>query len=453
MSTDSRYFIATWGCQMNVHDSEKLAGALESDGHKPAQSLNDADIILLNTCSIREKAAEKVFSELGRLRPLKKKNPNLLIGVCGCVAQQEGESIYKRAPYVDFVIGPRATGSLPQIVRRLQSSETRPSQEIRTDTEYREDSIRFPFDEIRRQGSESRKAFVTVIEGCNHRCTYCIVPTTRGPEICRSMDEILAEVRALVATGTLEIEYLGQTVNAFRDSSGNTLAELLLRTAEIEGVARIRFTASHPAQMTNAIMDAMRDASPIVCPYLHLPVQSGSSAVLKRMRRGYTREKYLDKIEALRNRIPNLVFGTDIIVGFPGETEAEFEETLTLLDIVRYETCYSFAYSPRPGTASLAMIDSMPIDQKLTRLNILQARQKEIQAERNALYTGRDVRVLVEGRSKRDATKFSGRTPEYRLVNFTGASEAGRMETVRIVAASPFALRGELKVPEPAGVR
>jgi tRNA-2-methylthio-N6-dimethylallyladenosine synthase len=267
------------------------------------------------------------------------------------------------------------------------------------------------------------------------------------------MDQILAEVQALVDSGIREVEFLGQTVNAYRDTAGNTLAELLLRSAEIDGLKRIRFTTSHPAQMTNAIMDAMRDASPIVCPYLHLPVQSGSSDVLKRMRRGYTRDKYLEKIEALRSRIPNLVLGTDIIVGFPGETEAEFEETLSLLDIVRYETCYSFAYSPRPGTASLAMLDSLPFAEKLKRLNFLQERQKEIQAERNARYAGRDVEVLVEGPSKRNPGKFSGRTPEYRLVNFTGDSQAGRMENVRIVATSPFALRGELKVPEPATVR
>ncbi|HXV76295.1 MAG TPA: tRNA (N6-isopentenyl adenosine(37)-C2)-methylthiotransferase MiaB, partial [Candidatus Polarisedimenticolaceae bacterium] len=339
----SRYHIETWGCQMNVHDTEKLAGLLEQRGMERAAGRGDADLILLNTCSIREKAAEKMFSELGRIERLRRKNPDLLIGVCGCVGQQEGQAVFARAPYVDFVIGPRATGSLPGVLDRLRRGD--PTARRFVDVDYRDDSIRFPYDAIRRESPETAKAYVTIIEGCNHRCTYCIVPTTRGREICRAMAEVLAEVRALARSGVLEVEFLGQTVNAYRDDRGQTLADLLRATAAIDGIDRIRFTTSHPAQMTERLMDAMRDARPALCPYLHLPVQSGSSAVLERMRRGYDRETYLDKIEEIRRRIPEISFGTDIIVGFPGETDEEFDDTLRLLEEVPFDTVYSFAYS------------------------------------------------------------------------------------------------------------
>jgi tRNA-2-methylthio-N6-dimethylallyladenosine synthase len=440
-----RYYIETWGCQMNVHDSEKLAGALERQGYTAAPRVEQADVVLLNTCSIREKAAEKVFGELGRLRTLKTSNPGMLLGVCGCVAQQEGEAIYRRAPYVDFVIGPRATGSLPEIVGRLRRGDR--TARHSTDTEYRRDSIEYPFDAIRREGIGTRKAFVTVIEGCNHRCTYCIVPTTRGREVCRPLPEVLSEVRALAEQGVLEIEFLGQTVNAYRDADGNTLGELLLAAARVDGVERLRFTTSHPAQMTERLMDAMAEASPVVCPYLHLPAQSGSSPMLKAMRRGYTREGYLAKIEALRDRIPGMRFGTDIIVGFPGETDEDFEQTLSLLDAVEYDTCYSFAYSPRPGTAALDLTGEVPLGEKLERLNRLQAHQKIIQARRNDEWVGRSVEVLVEGPSRRDSAEWTGRTPENRVVNFAGSSSAGRLERLTITRASAYSLRGEQTVP------
>ena len=365
-----RYVIQTWGCQMNVHDSEKLAGALEREGYRPAADVAEADVVLLNTCSIREKAAEKVFGELGHLLAVKRRRPELAIGVCGCVGQQEGERIFERAPYVDFVLGPRATASLGPTVNELRAlaPEDRPK---RVHIEYRRDSIEFPFDEIRREGLSRAKAFVTVIEGCNHRCTYCIVPTTRGREVCRPMDDVLAEVRSLADRGVVEVEFLGQTVNAYRDEAGNTLGDLLVAASRVDGIDRLRFTTSHPAQMTDALLDAMAEASPIVCPYLHLPVQSGSTEVLRAMRRGYTREKYLDKIEGLRRRIPGMTFGTDIIVGFPTESVANFEETLSLLDDVGYDTVYSFAYSPRPGTAALELVDDVPHGEKIERLQTL----------------------------------------------------------------------------------
>lgn len=420
---------------MNVHDSEKLAGSLEAEGYREAPSAADADVVLLNTCSIREKAAEKVFGELGRLRPLKDANPDLKIGVCGCVAQQEGERVRARAPYVDFVVGPRATSAIPKLLR--DASPDAPA----VDTAYRRDSIDFPHDRIRRR-IEHGKAYVTVVEGCNHRCTYCIVPTTRGREVCRPMDGVLDEVRGLAAAGVVEIEFLGQTVNAYRDESGNTLAELLRAASRIDGIRRIRFTTSHPAQMTDRIIGAMADASPVVCPYLHLPVQSGSSSVLRDMRRGYDRERYLDRIARLRDAIPGIALGTDIIVGFPTEGDAEFRDTLSLLDEVRYDTCYSFMYSPRPGTVAEAMDDPIPHEVKLERLQILQERQKGIQASRNRAWAGLELEVLVEGKSRRNASRWTGRTPEYRVVNFTGAARPGTLERIRILATSAFSLRG-----------
>jgi len=451
MTAGDRYHIETWGCQMNVHDSEKLAGSMESLGYSKAAGRHDADVILFNTCSIREKAAEKVFSEVGRLRHLKRNNPRLIIGLCGCVAQQEGEAIFARAPIIDFVIGPRATASLPRMLERLRAGDTSVRHSV--DIEYRDDSIRYPFDAIRRESPETGKAYVTIIEGCNHRCTYCIVPTTRGREICRPLDDVLTEVRALAESGILEIEFLGQTVNAYRDRQANTLAELLHAAAAVPGVERLRFTTSHPAQMTESLMDAMLATRPTLCPYLHLPVQSGSSDVLARMRRGYDRETYLAKIQALRDRMPELLFGTDVIVGFPGETEGEFAQTLGLLDEVPFDTVYSFTYSERPGTGAIALGDDVALAVKMERLQRLQARQQEIQRRRNVRWIGEPVQVLVEGRSKRDASRWTGRTPENRIVHFAGETSPGRLEWVEITASTPYSLIGTPCGPPGASAR
>jgi tRNA-2-methylthio-N6-dimethylallyladenosine synthase len=436
-----RYHIETWGCQMNVHDSEKLAGILENEGYAKATAPSDADVILLNTCSIREKAVEKVFSELGRLSPLKRRHPDRILGVCGCVAQQEGREIFARAPFVDFVIGPRAIGSLGPTLARIRVGRSGARRSV--DTEYRDDSIEFPIDRIHREGESTGKAFVTVIEGCNHRCTYCVVPTTRGREVCRDMDDVLGEVRKLVARGILEVEFLGQTVNAYRDARGRTLADLLLASAEIEELHRIRFTTSHPAQMTDTLMDAMAAAGSRLCPYLHLPVQSGSSDVLRAMRRGHDREAYLRKIEGLRRRIPGLALGTDFIVGFPSETARDFEQTLSLLEAVRFDTVYAFAYSARPGTAALELGDPLAAEEKRARLRRLQDRQREIQEQNNRAWIGRDVEVLVTGLDKREGSKWTGRTPENRVVHFAGESAPGRLERVRVLAATAYSLQAE----------
>jgi tRNA-2-methylthio-N6-dimethylallyladenosine synthase len=430
---------------MNVHDSEKLAGSLEREGYSRASSLEDADVVLLNTCSIRERAEEKVYSEVGRLRSLKRRKPGLVLGVCGCVAQQEGERLYRRAPHVDLVIGPRATASLPVLVERIRGGDDRARRSV--DTAYRDDSILFPFDRIRREGMHTGKAFVTIIEGCNHRCTFCIVPRTRGREASRDMDDVLAEVRSLSSGGIREIEFLGQTVNAYRDRSRRTLADLLRAASEIDGIERIRFTTSHPAQMAPALIDAMAEARPIVCPYLHLPAQSGSSSVLRAMRRGYDRDGYLRKVDALRERMPELSFGTDMIVGFPGETDRDYRDSLTLLDAVEFDTMYSFVYSPRPGTSAVGIPGDVPAPVAAERLARLQEHQKGIQERRNRAWVDREVEVLVEGPSKRDSGEWCGRTPEYRVVNFSGPSAPGRRERLRIASSSAFSLRGVLEKP------
>ena len=443
-----RYYIETWGCQMNVLDSDKMSGALEHHGYVRTDDAAEADVVLLNTCSIREKAQEKVFSELGRLKALKDRRPGMVLGVCGCVAQQEGERIFSRAPYVDVVVGTRATSSLPILVNRLRAGDD--SARHVADVEIRNDSIHFPYDRIRRDGEGRGRAYVTVVEGCNHRCTFCIVPTTRGREVCRDLEDVVGEVRHLAARGVHEVEFLGQTVNAYRDAAGRNLGDLLQAAAAVEGIGRIRFTTSHPAQMTESLMDAMRDARPKLCPYLHLPVQSGSSAVLRAMRRGYDRSGYLSRIEALRRRIPEMTFGTDVIVGFPTETDADFEQTLELVREVEYDTLYSFAYSARPGTAALEFGDAVPADVKMERLQRLQAEQQGIQERRMARWVGSVVEVLVDGPDAKRPGVWSGRTPEARVVNFRGESAPGRLERVVVERASPFALYGVPSLPSPA---
>jgi tRNA-2-methylthio-N6-dimethylallyladenosine synthase len=437
-----RYHIETWGCQMNVLDADKMAGALERHGYVRARDAGHADVVLLNTCSIREKAREKVYSELGRLKPLKDLRPDVVLAVCGCVAQQEGAQIFERAPYVDIVIGTRATGSLPILVDRLRAGDE--SARHAVDTDLRDDSIHFPFDDIRREITGAAKAFVTIIEGCNHRCTFCIVPQTRGREVSRDMDDVLAEVRSLAARGFREVEYLGQTVNAYRDERGRTLGDLLMATPSVDGIERIRFTTSHPAQMTDALMDAMASARPKLCSYLHLPVQSGSSDVLRAMRRGYDRHAYLSKIRGLRSRMPDLSLGTDVIVGFPTETEADFEQTLSLLEEVGYDTVYAFAYSVRPGTAAANFECDLPEPLKFERLARLNDLQKRIQSRRNESWIGREVEVLVEGPNRRHEREWTGRTSEARWVHFNGASSPGRIERVRVEKVSAFSLRGEM---------
>jgi len=427
-----RYLIQTWGCQMNMHDSEKLAGILEELGHVPVDSPEQADILLLNTCSIREKAAEKVFSHLGALRPLKDSRPGMVIGLCGCVAQQEGEAIFRRSGLVDFVLGPRAIDSLPRLLEQAESCRSRP-----VDLGRREDSIRFDGSRARR--APGPRAYVTIMEGCNKVCTYCVVPTTRGREVSKSCEEVLREAASLAEAGYREIELLGQNVNAYR--AGSVRLDGLLRMLQrVAGIHRLRFTTSHPAHLTTAIIRAMRDC-PTVCDALHLPVQSGSDAVLQRMRRGYTRRRYLERVERLRAYVPSIAISTDVIVGYPGETRQEFEETLSLLDEVEFDQVFSFIYSSRPGTVAAGEEDAVQLEDKEARLHELQLRQQEIQRRRNQALLGAELEVLVDGISTRG--QMRGRSRSNRVVNFEGdPSSLGQFVRIRVESAGPNSLEG-----------
>jgi len=432
-----RYWIETWGCQMNEHDSEKLSGALEGLGYERAGGPADADLVLLNTCSIREKAEEKVYQYLARLRAARRENPSMIIGVAGCVAQMSGASLRDREPIVDLVLGPRAAGRLPELLARV--TERRGI----VDTTLYQDGL-FRSDRPVRRDPRRVKAWVTVMEGCNKSCAYCIVPTTRGREVYRPLDGILAECADLVADGFAEIELLGQNVNAWRDrEAGEWFDGLLRRVGSIPGLRRLRFTTSHPAQFTDRIIEAMAE-TPAVCHALHLPVQSGSSRVLARMRRGYDRARYLDRVQRLREAMPDIALSTDVIVGFPGETEDDFRETLTLVEEVGFDQMFSFIYSPRPGTPAAMVRDDLPAERKTARLMELQQLQRRIQLERNRARVGRVVRVLVEGPSRRDAEEWAGRTPGNQVVNFAAEGvRAGDEIAVRITAAGPNSLRGE----------
>jgi len=429
-----RYLIQTWGCQMNTHDSEKLAGILEDLGHRIAEDVRSADLLLLNTCSIREKAEEKVFSHLGSLRPLKKLRPDLIIGLCGCVAQQKGEEVFSRSDLVDFVLGPRAIASLPGILEEVRNRRSRP-----LDRQRRDDSILY--DASRAHRAPGPRAFITVMEGCNKTCTYCIVPTTRGREVSKPVEAVLREAVALSEAGYSEVELLGQNVNAYRDGKLH-LGGLLLRLQEVEGIRRLRFTTSHPAHLSDEIITAMREC-PAVCNALHLPAQSGSDSVLERMRRGYTCRRYLDRIERLRQAIPDIGLSTDIIVGYPGETRQEFDDTLQLLQDVEFDQVYSFVFSPRPGTDAALQADVTDRRENEERLQELQFLQREIQRRRNQVFVGRVVEVLVDGPSRMGGSFLKGRTGTNRVVNFPGpASAVGQFASVLVQAAGPNSLEG-----------
>ena len=429
-----RYRSETWGCQMNTHDSEKLAGILEELGYRPAESAAQADVILLNTCSIREKASEKVFSHLGTLRGLKRQRPDLVIGLCGCVAQQEGERIFRRSGLVDLILGPRAIAALPELLEQVRR-ERRPV----LDLGRRADSIRFAGERARR--APGARAYLTVMEGCNKTCTYCIVPTTRGREVSKPAETVLGEAMALSRAGYCEVELLGQNVNAYRDGDIH-LEDLLRRLQQVNGIRRVRFTTSHPAHLTQEIISAMREC-PVVCNALHLPVQSGSDSVLERMRRGYTRRRYLDRIERLRRAVPDIGLSTDIIVGYPGETRREFDDTLQLLRMVEFDQVYSFVYSPRPGTDAALEANAVNRDEKESRLHELQVEQQEIQRRRNQALVGSVVEVLVDGFSRMGDSMLKGRTESNRVVNFPGpASSVGTFAFVHVEAAGPNSLEG-----------
>jgi tRNA-2-methylthio-N6-dimethylallyladenosine synthase len=442
-----KYLIETHGCQMNVHDSERMAGLLEQAGYEPTADDGDADVIVINTCSVRERAEEKLFTRLGELRELESaERVRPVVAVAGCVAQQEGAAILKRSTAVDVVIGTQNLKRLPMLVDQA-SSRLRGAAPI-VDLDPLED-ISFPLGIARR--ADPFKAYVTIIEGCNEFCAFCVVPYTRGHERMRPAGEIVDEVQRAVDTGAREVQLLGQIVNHYQapDDPACDFAALLEGVHAVEGLERIRFASPHPRHVTPRMIAAMRDL-PKVCRHLHLPVQSGSSRVLAAMRRRHTREQYLELVDRLRSTLPDIALSTDMIVGFPGETIEDFQESLTLTRTVRYHSMFSFKYSPRPNTLALKRLpDDVPEDEQRDRIVALQALQKEIQGELYAASVGRVESVLVDSRSRRRDWELSGRTSGNTVVNFSGAPDLiGQTVAVRITEANPNSLRGELLDPQ-----
>ena len=436
-----KVFIRTFGCQMNEYDSDKMADVLAAaEGMEKTDSPEDADVILFNTCSVREKAQEKVFTDLGRVRHLKRRKPDLVIGVGGCVASQEGYAIVERAPFVDVVFGPQTLHRLPALIAQRRRSG-RPQVDVS-----------FPeiekFDTLPPARLEGGSAFVSIMEGCSKYCTFCVVPYTRGDEVSRPFADVLAEVTGLAAQGAKEVTLLGQNVNAYRgemaDGEQADLALLLEYVAEIPGIERIRYTTSHPREVTPRLVDAYARL-PKLAGHLHLPVQCGSDRILAAMKRGYTVLEYKSIIRRLRQARPGISISSDFIVGFPGETEADFEQTMRLIEDVGFDGSFSFIYSPRPGTPAADMPDPTPREVKLARLKRLQQRIDEEARAISGRMVGTVQRILVEGPSKKDAGELAGRTENNRVVNFSGPERLiGRFVDVGVTAALPHSLRGEV---------
>ena len=406
-----RVFVETWGCQMNVLDGRRFAGLLARDGYDETFDESDADVFILNTCSVRDKAEQKVYDRVGRLAKLKRAKPGLVLGVCGCVAQQEGESLLERLPAVDFVLGTGRIETLPSVLRRVREEGDRPC-----DTGFDTDEVVYTPGAIARL--VRHRASITVIEGCNKNCTFCVVPQTRGRERNRRLADVVEESRRLLADGVVELELLGQTVNAFRDPvTGEDFADLVRAVGSLPGLRRLRFVTSHPKNFDTKLIDVMAETA-TVAPYLHLPVQSGSDAVLKRMKRQYTRAEYVDLAGRLRERLPGLALSTDVIVGFPGESEADFEASLSLLEELRFALIYSFTYSPRPDTAATRWEHDVPPREASRRLAALMDLQQEIQRGTHRGLEGRVMEVLVEGLDRK-GIRSSGRSLCSRVVNIT----------------------------------
>mgnify|MGYP000971404834 FL=1 len=441
-----KLFIRTFGCQMNEYDSDKMADVLAaSEPIIRTDTPEEADIILFNTCSVREKAQERVFHDLGRVRPLKQAKPDLIIGVGGCVASQEGEAIVRRAPYVDIVFGPQTLHRLPQLI-----AERRHSKKAQVDVSFPEIE---KFDHLPPARTEGASAFISIMEGCSKFCTYCIVPYTRGDEVSRPFDDVLAEVAGLAEQGVGEVTLLGQNVNAYRGKIGSgeetaDLAMLIEYIAEIPGIERIRYTTSHPREMTTRLVETYAKVPKLVS-HLHLPVQSGSDRVLAAMKRGYTTLEYKSLVRKLRAVRPNISLSSDFIVGFPGETAEDFEKTMRLIDDVGFDASFSFIYSARPGTPAAELTDDTPQDIKLERLMRLQKRIDALAQAVSQSMVGTVQRVLIEGVSKKGADELAGRTDNNRVVNFAGHPRlVNRFIDVRIVSAMPHSLRGEVLTRE-----
>ena len=433
------FFIETWGCQMNEEDSEKLSGMLKRLGYKRTEDRSSADLIIFNTCCVRENAELKVYGNLGMLKKLKIKNPNLIIAICGCMMQQKdmAKNIIKRFPFVDIIFGTHNAYKFPEYLNRVQQENTSV-----IEIQDKESGIveGLPIDR-----ESNVKAFVTIMYGCNNFCTYCIVPYVRGRERSRKPEDIEKEIKELISKGYKEITLLGQNVNSY----GKTLepkvsfSDLLRRINSIDGVERIRFMTSHPKDLTEDVIDAVAECSK-VCEQIHLPVQSGSTSLLKKMNRNYSKEGYLNLVKKIREKVPDAAITTDIIVGFPGETEEDFEETLNLAREVQYDSAFTFIYSKRKGTPAYDFEEQVPEDIKHERFNRLVEVINESSARKNKVYEGRTEEILVEGTSKNDNTKLAGRTRSGKLVNFEGnKKDIGKLVKVHITKATSFSLLGE----------
>ena len=436
-----RVYIKTFGCQMNEYDSRKMAEVLgASHGFTPTDQPEEADLLLFNTCSVREKAQEKLFSELGRWKELKDARPGVLIGVGGCVASQEGDNVFTRASYVDLVFGPQTLHRLPALYDAALAGQRRVL------------DISFPeiekFDRLPEPRAEGPTAFVSIMEGCSKYCTFCVVPYTRGEEFSRPFDDVITEIVSLAEQGVREVTLLGQNVNAYRGRMHHgqlcDLAALVAYVAAVEGIERIRYTTSHPVEFSDRLIAAYGEV-PALVSHVHLPVQSGSDRVLSLMKRGHTTLEYLSKIRRLRKIRPDISISSDFIVGFPGETQADFDATMALVEQVDFDHSFSFIYSPRPGTPAASFQDDVTLEEKKHRLAILQRRLEELAQDKSRRMVGSVQRVLITRAARKDASELSGRTENNRVVNFAGpAALIGQFAEVRITAALPNSLRGEL---------
>ncbi len=443
--TKRTYVVETYGCQMNVHDSERIAGLLEADGYAPAASPETADVVVVNTCSVRERAAEKLFTRLGEIRAAAEETGHRpLVAVAGCVAQQEGAEILKRSKLVDVVVGTQAVKQLPSLVARAAEGTRAPLVDL-----HPHEDVSFPFGLTRRD--DPVRAYVTIIEGCNEFCSFCVVPYTRGHERMRPAAEILAEVRHAAATGRREVQLLGQIVNHYQapDRADVDFAALLELVNEVEGLDRIRFASPHPRHFSTRTIAAIRDL-PKVCKHLHMPVQSGSTSILKAMRRRYSREDYVELVASIRQTIPGVAISTDMIVGFPGETEADFEETLSLTRDIGFQSMYTFKYSPRPRTlAGQRYVDDVPEPEKSRRIVALQQLQRTVQTDIMAGMVGKSYAVLIDGPSRRRPDEWAGRTDGNIIVNVAWPAQTprqsdllGRLLRVRVTEAGPNTVKG-----------
>lgn len=434
-----KYLILTYGCQMNENDSERLGGLLQKIGYEETSSMEDADAILLNTCCVRESAELKIYGKIGELKGLKRDKPSLIIGVCGCMAQKNQDALFKRAPHIDFVIGPNNLHDVPNIIAQITEHR---AHILRADDGINQDSDHVPT--VRKEGMT---AWVPIMYGCNNFCTYCIVPYVRGRERSRTIREICEEIEGLAQAGCREVTLLGQNVNSYgKGTNEGDFADLLRAVNEIKGIERIRYMTSHPRDMSQRVIEAVRDCDK-VCDHFHLPVQAGSDILLKRMNRGYTTEYYRDLVHRIREACPNATLTTDLIVGFPGETDELFEETLAFVKEMRYDAAYTFLYSKRSGTPAAEMAEQVEQSVKKERLQKLMDMQNENSLALNEAYIGRTVEVMVEGPSKSDEATWTGRTTGNKIIlwPYVGTEKVGDLVNVRVEVAQTWLLKGILQ--------